>query len=312
MRRTLAAAFAALILGIGLVWTQPTAAWLVQAPAAGVAYTGPGDIVSGWTAFWSLRAFTSAKANAGASTVAVLDVLGATSGSCTIFLKGNGTGDIDLTTAGAGGIGNQCLLGATTFCTVTNTGCFIGTWYDQTANALNLVQSTANKPKVLFSCLGAFPCVNYWDPNNKLTVTYGGSTSQPVSYTYVAERTGDFTTRQDVLFSGHHLGFDSSTNTIFAAAGTLQNTTGSDSAWHAVQTIINSSSSTLQVDATRTGSVNMGTDPLGSAFTPCDNFVCTTLRTVETGLIQGTAISTTNQNAVCHNQFTYWGTSTSC
>ena len=35
MRKTLAAAFAALLVGIGLVWTQPTEAWLAQAPPSG-------------------------------------------------------------------------------------------------------------------------------------------------------------------------------------------------------------------------------------------------------------------------------------
>ena len=81
----------------------------------GGGYTGPGDVVAA-TAWYGMRAYTAAKAGGGASTTKVADVTGTgVGGTCTIFLKGDGTGGVDLTTAGAGGSGSQCLWGATPF-----------------------------------------------------------------------------------------------------------------------------------------------------------------------------------------------------
>jgi hypothetical protein len=130
-------------------------------PLVAAAYVGPGDVVASAVVWHGLRAYSNALANAGASTTPVLDVRGdSTATTCTIFLKGTGTGDLDLTTAGAGGAGNQCLLGATTFCTVTNTGCGVSKVYDQSGHATDATQGTAaNQPKFILNCIGSLPCL---------------------------------------------------------------------------------------------------------------------------------------------------------
>lgn len=75
----------------------------------------PGDVVgANFTTAWSMFAFTSAQAH-GSGQQKVVDVTNGSS-SCTIFLKGDGTPDVNLTTAGAGGIGNACVGGARSFC----------------------------------------------------------------------------------------------------------------------------------------------------------------------------------------------------
>ena len=95
MRRFLAALWIVVLFA-----SQPCSAQLAQTGAGGViasaSYTGPGDVVSGATAWYGLRAYNNTLANAGATTTAVIDVLGATTATgCTIYLLGNGTGGLD-------------------------------------------------------------------------------------------------------------------------------------------------------------------------------------------------------------------------
>jgi hypothetical protein len=99
----------------------------------GGAYTGPGNIVSGASAWWGLRAYNTAYATALGNIANIVDTA---TGAATCTIKANASGDADLTTAGAGGAGNNCLLGATTFCTTTHAaGCSVTLLYDQLATA---------------------------------------------------------------------------------------------------------------------------------------------------------------------------------
>lgn len=91
----------------------------------------------------------------------------------------------------------------------------------------------------------------------------------------------------------------------------------SDAAFHNLQYVLNTSSSVIAVDATQ-DSVNTGTAitigtagiELGAAAgTP--RFGCIGCYMNEIG-IWGAAFTGTQQTNVCHNQFTFWGTATSC
>lgn len=108
----------------------------------GGSFSYPGDVSgANWTTAWPLFAFTSAKAHAGATSVPVVNVIGeTTSTSCTIYLKGDGTPDVDLTTSGGGGVGHQCVGGARTFCSVTNSRCDVTNVTDATGGGQDCSQ----------------------------------------------------------------------------------------------------------------------------------------------------------------------------
>lgn len=120
--------------------SHPTDAqfWPVRplgAVISSVSYTGPGDIVAGWKAWYGLRAFSAAVAATGTqksgnvrngTTAETCDILIATSGL--LGLTANCSGSSSGETPSA-------------FC--TSGSCFITEWYDQTGNGNNVSQATA-------------------------------------------------------------------------------------------------------------------------------------------------------------------------
>jgi hypothetical protein len=318
----LAAFLLCLLLSSSLACAQVNLPLLgVGGKAVAGAYSGPGDVVSGAFAWWGLRAYSNALANSGVSTTPVIDVVGATSGSCTIFLKGDGTGAVDLTTAGAGGLGNQCASGATTFCTVTNASCTISKMYDQsgglqcTGAPCPIVQGTvASQPGLTFNCQNGFPCVNGTSvaAQNLCTSATPTSLSQPITLTSVVKPTS--------LPSGGTVTIGSNTGTIQLSivtgplwrmfAGTVQTVATAFNAWYAIVGVFNGASSTFDINGSAT-TVNPGAGSFATlklCMFGISNVANTELigSGAEGGIWSGSFNSTQYGN-MTSNIRTYWG-----
>jgi hypothetical protein len=301
----------------------------IKYPAVAAPYVGPGDLVAGATGWWGLRAFTAALAGAGPTTTPVIDVLGSnTVTGCTIYLLGNATGALDLTTAGAGGVGNQCSLGATTFCTVTNTSCSISKIYDQTGNGNHLIQATAAKqPTLTFSCTGALPCLTFVSANLQalgITGSYStGAVAQPNSMSAVAARTSNFTTQQNIVISwsgslspAEQLAYNGTSNQALIYAGSNVTATASNTTLHSFQANFSNTTSAIYVDGVSTsGTAGTQTSGVSAAIGSNNNTAAQQYmdgHIMEAGIWTGVGFSSTQATNLCHNQFTYYGTATSC
>jgi len=280
-------------------------------PAAAASYTGPGDIVSG-ASFWiGLRAYSSAKAN------------GATKAIRVVRANDGHACDVTLDTSGnLGKTAAACVDGAVdiaSWCAATT--CSIDQWYDQVNGTAMWVANTSSTRAILsFSCLGALVCADF---AANLPSYYAGSNpavSQAPAFTtsLVAIQTGSLTSQNDIL--------DVGSGSFFVQAAGVQKVGGywgvaglatqSAGAWHAIQIVTASTSSAVAVDATQTTTgVNMGTNAQpASSFLGTQNSVGTNAfngKLTEVG-VWPVAFTTTQMTNVCHNQFTYWGTPTSC
>lgn len=208
-------------------------------------YSGPGDQVSGATAWWGLRGYTAAFSTGTNNAINIRRA------------SDNATTNIVILSSGALDVST-----ATTFC--ASTTCFVAEMYDQTGNGVNLIQTmTGEQPQLIFSCTGSLPCMNF--PSGVVTYLVSGSItslSQPYSTTFVGERTANFTTQQAYLSSfpsGFIGAYDTASATFIYAGSISSDVTVSDSALHALQGVYNGSSSIIVVDGTASTGLNAGT-----------------------------------------------------
>jgi hypothetical protein len=220
-----------------------------------------------------------------------------------------------LTTAGLLGNVTACSGAgsgaASAFCT---TNCTVRIWYDQSGNARDMGQTTsASQAALTFSCLGSLPCATF--AGSQYYFAPAVALPQPFTTEIVGSRTGSFTTTMALLVdNGNNANtqYTSSANTVALFAGSTFSATASDSAFHVLQFNFNGASSAIQVDATNSsGSAgtsgwslvwDFGSTSSGAAsFSPTGNFT-------EFGVWPSGFTS----SPLCHNAFTYWGTSTSC
>ena len=245
------------------------------APSAPASYTGPGDIVASSPFWFGLRAYSHALANSGVTTTPVADVLGAsTATSCTIYLKGDGTGDIDLTTAGAGAIGHQCLLGATTFCSVTNTSCAVSKLYDQSSSGCSMPIDVGDGftagPTLVLSFVGSHPALLI-DTSGTMNLRAScsiGTFASPYTWANAVYPINTNSTGSVMIVNGGfgHALKNNVGNPNFAwyagGAGEFDlNTT--NGAWHSAAVVFNGASSQYDIDGTQGNmSNNIGTSAL--------------------------------------------------
>lgn len=224
-------------------------------------------------------------------------------------------------TGGAG----TCTLNATQTVGVGETitmqyGLYLAEIYDQSGNAVHQLQATAaNQPQLLPNCGNALPCIT---GNNSATLSFtrvtGLSSFTAASLSIVAERISNLTTDQ-VIISTYNGGnqmqgaFSASTNKWNLYAGSRADATANDNALHAVQMVSNGASSIINVDGTET-TVNPGGGGSSSALGLMTNggggpFGNGYIQEAGAWIAQ---FSPGNRTSLCHNQFLYWGTATSC
>jgi hypothetical protein len=154
-----------------------------------VTYEGPGDVVSGATAWWGLRAYSSA-----------------TIGDNAVRLRRDSdNAEQNFTTLANGSLDVASIA---TFKGAANL--FVVTLYDQTGNGLDTTQSTAaSQPKFLLSILGSWPVVQSDQGfNTFLSGNYTGATiSQPYCFAQVMQNTNTTGARVDpFIFDGGPVG----------------------------------------------------------------------------------------------------------
>lgn len=203
-------------------------------------------------------------------------------------------------------------------------GLYVTKIYDQSGGGSGdaLHATAGNQPQLLTAgcSSGALPCIVFVGSSSRYLQTGAiTSTAQPVTFSVVAIRTGTFTSENSMITTYNGGGiineFYAATSKMVQYAGSFSSQVSiTDSVWHAVQSIENGASSTINVDdtktttspgtnATGTGGVAIGARLGGSVFL--------TGSVSEAGL-WGSGFSTGNQTSMCHNQFVYWGTATSC
>lgn len=276
-------------------------------------YTGIGDQAS-YFVYYGVRAYSQAVALTG--TQKAFNVSRASdSHTCDILIATTGDlgNTINCSTAADNGQ-TWTAFGASTTLTVA-------TWYDQ-VNGGSCDATTLTGGFTLVS-LNGLPAV-YSGAGVNVTIQSGSSCleflAQPYTISAVAERNGNFTTENDIaagIFSGSSTAFgfffSAGANTTAQYAGSVgANVTTADSVFHAMQAVFNGALSSINIDGVTTGSLNPGTSNLGSNFQIGSNG-----GRAETVYYREVAMALGGQNAatqaaVCHNQFNYFGTTTSC
>lgn len=277
-------------------------------------FVGPLDVVGGASVFYSLRA---AKASLRGQPLAnVCNSTGGIDVACADILSDAVTGALVPKTIGA--------------ITCPGANCTVQFWYDQSGSNLCTGgvpchlgnTAVASRPTIIASCLGSQPCI-VW-PNGggvvfaSLTAPGGSpvsisALSQPLSYTLVANRNTGIAFAPILSWGGtNFFSFRPATNTIGLSLGTTQTATASDATWHAVQVAVDGTTHfpTFTVDATPTTvSSSAGTNsPSGAMGMGNGN----NMQMTEVGAYGSVLFSGTQASNMCHNQFSFWGTPTSC
>jgi hypothetical protein len=284
----------------GFIFTPPPPFIVKSGPAI---YQGPGNIVTSALGWWGLRGYSLAYSTGSNNAAQVCDT--ATGLTCsTIVILANGNFD-------------SATASASLACAVA---CSVVTLYDQSGNAHNMTCSPIGVcPALAFNCLGVLPCMTFLGSSSQIMNTGAlTSSAQQNTYSAVAQRTGTFTavnTVFDTATFGTALYFTASANTCAVYPGTTALTaTCNDSTWHAMNALLNGSSSIINVDGSESSPGGAGTNGTG---TPNRIGGSTTAAQYLTGTFfeAGTwhaASSSTQRNALCHNQNAYWSLGLSC
>jgi hypothetical protein len=223
-------------------------------PAATSSYQGPGDIVSGATAWGSCaRVYNAAAASTSTSLCDLVDSSAPTVVICT--LRGTTSGFVDL----AGAYCTGSVTPATKCAAATGGTCNISKVYDQTGNGNHWTNATAStQPKLSFSAINSLPAlVGTSAANTALNNVNTLTIAQPITFTAIAKRTANFTTLQ--WFQGSSatsvgLAATTSANTWEATAGSALTKAATDSAFHFGLGVINGNgtSSIIAIDNAET------------------------------------------------------------
>lgn len=262
-RKVVAAAFAALIVGIGLVWTQPTEAWLAQAPAGAPAYSGAGDVTT-FSTFWisATRAFSAAtKGNnllEGCHSTAGVD-----------------DGCANIPTSASTGILVPTVVDGVHTC--PGAGCNVRTFLDQSSNtycttACFFQQTTvANRAALSANVFGTLPGAVFSSGNCYISPSSVATFNEPASFSTFVSFSGAAQGSLFVDHSGNHqLGFhNSSANQVFIYDTNLTAATANDNANNAIQATMDLGAvngSTINVNGTPTPGTMAGVTAFDQAY----------------------------------------------
>lgn len=352
----------------------------VATPAAPAGYTGPGDVVSGATAWHScVRGYSAAYSTGSnngcnlrrASDNAAQDIVilsngnfdvasansfagtdatcqGSTSGlsttiaftSCSATPKaadtvtGSGISQPEYLTACGSFVGGA---GSCTLTTAQNIGVaetvtmqvalFVTKAYDQsgsnacTSAPCNAAQATAgNQPQWLPNCFNALPCVIGNGSSQRLISVTFTALAVPGTYSVVSQVNAARSSFATIYAAGDSGGggwtyqaWNSANQQGLAGSGNITVTSITDGIPHPAQGLVNGASSILNIDGTdHTGTVgNANSDTSIGILSTKDNSNLLNGWFMEGGLWPS-GFSGTQRTNVCHNEFSYYATGTSC
>lgn len=273
------------------------------APGAAV-YSGPGNVVSGATAWWGLRAYTTAVRGTKAANVCnVSDV------TCVDFLTDATTGALVVTTVG----GSSCSVVV----------CTVKTLYDQSGSlscsgavACDLAQATiANRPQLIVSNgITGKAALLYNGTSQELVNNLPTGKNQPFSWSLVANTTNSASQQTAAgAKTDARIGYNNSgANTVFCFNGTVLTATASDGAWHGIQAAFNNAGSP-QGDCNVDGVATTGNDGItqfgGSSYSLGSNTGVEFFKgsIAEGGFWGAVAFSAGNSSSMSVNQKSFWG-----
>jgi hypothetical protein len=269
----------------------------VKVSGGGGGYTGPGDVVSGAFAWWGLRAYSSATTGTKAA-----HICNAGDANCA-DINTLSNGNFDVTTA----------QGAPLNCGGTGGTCTVSILYDQTGNGhdVNKTAIIAERPTLVFSCLGSLPCMNFVTGSSQHLNTPGNFTvAQPYTFSYTCMLPSNPAATQGVVgVSAIGVSYVRSTPDIQMFAGSAFNDAAiSATVWFASQNIFNGASSTNYTNG-GSASGNAGTGAGGGTLTIGDDGSGNYLngKMTEAGIWNSTGFSSGQQSSMNSNQRTYWG-----
>lgn len=295
------AIYAATVLAFAstLAFGQLTSTGAGKKATAAATYTGPANIVASPTAWYGMRAMSTAdRGNKLLNVCNVADVV------CADFSSDATTGALVISTVG----GSSCSIVV----------CTIKTMYDRSGSGQDATQSTiGTRPTLVVSCVNSLPCAAF--SSQRLAITLGSSVSQPLTMSAVAIRTGGTTSFSDILAqaagSSVLITFTNSANTagLFGGSSVVPTKTAADNAWHALQGVFDTTAVISVDNAEASGSGSGGGSTSTSMTIGALGIGSQSLigNITEVGLWPS-GFSAGNRTAMCHNQFTYWGTSVSC
>lgn len=261
-------------------------------------FAKPGDLGIAFTAWWGLRAYSSAQCSGTTQAVRLRRA------------SDNAEGNILITTS--------CALdtaAAAFFCNATT--CFVHTLYDQVAGnacggaTCNLVQATtATQLTFSFDCVGAKPCVT--SGTASITIASANNFTPATGITslyYVGGRMVGTAATIMVNSNGNLNRLNGSTANLWVAAGGTSGTISRaaiDGAIHAGIAVINGASSILNIDGgptsgTMVGSTTAGAPSFGRGSTS------TTTSSVEGGFIDNVALTNAQRQTLIGASRGYWG-----
>jgi hypothetical protein len=220
-------------------------------------YQGPGDIVSGALIWGSCaRVYNVSLASTSTSLCDLVDTSTGATAVCT--LRGSSTGFVDLANAYCTG----SLTPAAACAAASGGACRVSKVYDQIGGTSGWTNATnSQRPALTFSAINGLPgMTGTAAANTNLTTSSTFTQSVPYSWAVVAERTANVTTKQAVIGSSGALnvsmGFAASANTVYVdGSGSSAVNNGSsiaDSAFHALQGVVNGASSVIAADGNET------------------------------------------------------------
>jgi hypothetical protein len=179
--------------------------------------------------------------------------------------------------------------------------------------------TVANRPTLTANCVNTtLPCMTFVQANSQFlhTPAVAPAQAQPLTLSWVANHNGGAAGNVGLQSGGLYLNYGSSSQVQLNAGVTLGPVTASDGAWHSIQGVATTTpNSVISVDNVETTG-NAGTQAISAsdflnlgAFTSGSNFIDGKI--VELGF-DITVHNGTLRTSMCHNQFAYWGTSTSC
>lgn len=290
--------------------TTTGAGSVAKVATGGGAFLGPVDAIASPLGCWSLRACTAALRGNAVANVCV-------TGTCADMLS-------DATT---GNLVTQTINGVS--CPNNSGNCLVRTLYFQTGSlscpiSCNLLNAglNATNPVLSNSCgsLAKSFCILFVAGNSTVLASQGTATaSQPLTLIAVAMQTGALGANNGVVSINSNqveLSFEASGSALaFIYAGSsLISQSQTINAWHSLIGVANGANSAISVDGAAQTTGNAGSNAASSGIISLGTSAFSEYMTgdVVEVLLYPTAFTSGNDTSMCHNQFAYWGTSTSC